>query len=266
MQQSTGSDGYVNGWLLLAAVDGNGDDKDWWQQKRQWWQWRWHQKWWCQWQERQRQGRLQQPLAAALLVTARAIPSGSCNTMADGSKQNIKQQTSAWWCFDKNSIMMLWQWHLHNCCCTGSGNENCYSCSSIAAALLAQLGIAREENKNLKKQFTSGNSTNKPVHSRQGQQHVTMMVNCSSSCCSDGVWTNKQSDKQQSTSSNSASKTAQARQNCNGTIVIASPSWHNGGSIAAACAIQQVMVSQEHLFKNQQSTSDSSASKWEMIT
>jgi len=93
-----------------------------------------------------------------------------------------------------------------------------------------------------------------------------MMVNCSSSCCSDGVWTNKQSDKQQSTSSNSASKTAQARQNCNGTIVIASPSWHNGGSIAAASAIQQVMVSQEHLFKNQQSTSDSSASKWEMIT
>ncbi len=68
-----------------------------------------------------------------------------------GSKQNIKQQTSAWWCFDKNSIMMLWQWHLHNCCCTGSGNENCYSCSSIAAALAAQLGIAWEENKNVKK-------------------------------------------------------------------------------------------------------------------
>jgi len=73
--------------------------------------------------------------------------------------------------------MMLWQWHLHNCCCTGSGNENCYNCSSIAVALAAQLGMVQEEYENVKKQSTSGNSIKKPAQSRQGQQHhVTMMA------------------------------------------------------------------------------------------
>jgi len=56
------------------------------------------------------------------------------------SKQDTKQQTSAWWCFEKNSIMVLWQWCSHNCC-AGSGKGNCYSCSGIAAALASQLGM-----------------------------------------------------------------------------------------------------------------------------
>jgi len=49
--------------------------------------------------------------------------------------------------------------------------------------------------------------------------------------------------KEQSTSGNSVIKPAQARQH--GTMATASPLWHNSGSVAAACTVQPVMVSQE---------------------
>jgi len=49
--------------------------------------------------------------------------------------------------------------------------------------------------------------------------------------------------KEQSTSGNSAIKPVQARQH--GTMETASLLWHNSGSVAAACAVQPVMVSQE---------------------
>jgi len=57
----------------------------------------------------------------------------------------------------------------------------------------------------------------------------------------------------------------QASQHKHGTMATASPSWHDGSSIAAACAIQPVMVS-KIFFKNNNQPAATATARKVMVT
>jgi len=78
----------------------------------------------------------------------------------------------------------------------------------------------------------SGNSTKDSTARQNGNSVVVQWQwHCSGSChaASNSIQIFKNVEKQQSTSSDSTNKPSQASQHCIGTMMTASPSWHNGG-------------------------------------